>query len=606
MPAKVPAKAPLARMKIGEISAAVCGFGLLAAFAAAPLALRGDFIRTAIGDLVPMVIIAATVIIALRNAFDSRGPTRLFWGLLSLAMTMWCLNLAAWAWFEVWQRRAIPDPYFGDIILFLHVVPIMAAVSLRPQTDSRDEGTLSSMLNVGMLLVWWMAVYAFIVLPDEYVVKNEAVYSTRWDLLYLVEGLIMIALSGRALATSRGAWRKLHGSLLVANVAYSVASIFINTAIRTHTYRSGGIWDIPFLASVLCFFWVTLSSRWRLAELQAEVETAPAANPESEEAIGKQRIAPFLARLAMLSLPCMGDWALFMSDAPARIRQVRFEVAIGGVAILMFFVFLKQHLLDRRLMQLLRESRRSYENLHRLQGRVIQQEKLASLGELVSLGATELQYPLSAVLDGAEALAGNSRLKADQLVMAKKIGAQARRTRDLVQDLLSFAQQVPGEKISLEVKPLVQRAVQMEGFKVQNREIQIEIKSEEQVPRVLGNGNQLLQAFLQVVENALDALQQVGRGRLSISLRCDTGDVLIEFADNGPGLRDPERVFDPFYTTKPVGKGTGLGLSAAYGVILDHKGQITCHNAADGGAVFEVRLPAMKSTTSKSHKAAAH
>jgi two-component system, NtrC family, sensor kinase len=116
------------------------------------------------------------------------------------------------------------------------------------------------------------------------------------------------------------------------------------------------------------------------------------------------------------------------------------------------------------------------------------------------------------------------------------------------------------------------------------------------LPRVLGNANQLLQAFLQIVENAVDALQEVGGGRLQVSLWREGNEVAVQFADSGPGLRDPERVFDPFYTTKPVGKGTGLGLSATYGVIQDHKGQITCYNRPEGGAAFEIRLPVLKGT----------
>jgi len=104
----------------------------------------------------------------------------------------------------------------------------------------------------------------------------------------------------------------------------------------------------------------------------------------------------------------------------------------------------------------------------------------------------------------------------------------------------------------------------------------------------------LLQAFLQIIENAADALHEVGGGRLLISLRREDQHVVIEFADTGPGMRNPERVFDPFYTTKPVGKGTGLGLSATYGVVKDHKGEITCYNRPEGGAAFEIRLPALQ------------
>jgi two-component system NtrC family sensor kinase len=304
--------------------------------------------------------------------------------------------------------------------------------------------------------------------------------------------------------------------------------------------------------------------------------------------------SPHLAKLAMLSLPAMGYWALFYGDSSPYLRMVRFIVAMGGAATLAFFLFLKQYMLDQKLVVLLKQARRSYENLQRLERRVVQQAKLASLGEMVALAAGELEYPLSAILGSSEILATSGNLSQEQLATARKIGQQAWRTRELVGDLLSFAQQTPGEKTPLELKPLLQRAIQMEGFKLDNKNITLAVQSDEQAPRVMGNSNQLLQAFIQIVENAVDALQTKGGGRLLVSLWHETNEVVIEFADNGPGLRDPERVFDPFYTTKPVGKGTGLGLSATYGVIQNHKGQITCYNRPEGGATFEIRLPALK------------
>jgi signal transduction histidine kinase len=79
---------------------------------------------------------------------------------------------------------------------------------------------------------------------------------------------------------------------------------------------------------------------------------------------------------------------------------------------------------------------------------------------------------------------------------------------------------------------------------------------------------------------------------LKITAERQGQDALLRFADTGPGIRDPQRVFDPFYTTKAVGKGTGLGLSAVYGVVQDHDGQITCQNNPEGGALFTLRFPA--------------
>ena len=86
-----------------------------------------------------------------------------------------------------------------------------------------------------------------------------------------------------------------------------------------------------------------------------------------------------------------------------------------------------------------------------------------------------------------------------------------------------------------------------------------------------GNANQLFQAFVEIIENAMDALEEAGGGSLEITAQRQGSEAVLQFSDTGPGIREPQRVFDPFYTTKPVGKGTGLGLSAVYGVIQDHQ-----------------------------------
>jgi signal transduction histidine kinase len=569
-----------------HISAPVCGIGLLLAFALAPVIFPNPAFRVAIGDIVPLLVITTAFIISARNAFDSHGHTRLFWSLMTTGMAMWCFNQSCWMWYEVIVGSPLPDPFQGDIVLFLHVVPIMAAVAIRPHLADEREGMLPSALNVLILLVWWVVVYAFFVFPEEYVVNNSPVANLRWDLLYLVEGVMLIAASASAFFSSSGSWRHLYRNIFFASILYTFSSEAMNAAITRGTYKTGGIYDVPFLASLLGFLWVAIAGRNHLRDTQM----TPSIMPVSRS------VAPQLAKLALISLPVMGYWALFLSHDEPYLRQVRFAVAMGGVDLLAFVVFLKQHLLDQRLLQLLKHSRKSFDNLQRLQGRVVQQAKLASLGELVALAAGELEFPLSAILSSSERMAASSNLSREQLSNAQKIGQQARRTRELVADLLSFAQQTPGEKSPLELKPLLLRAVQMEGFKLENRKISLTVESRDPLPRVLGNPNQLLQAFLQIVENAVDALQEMGGGRLQVSLWREESELIVQFADSGPGLRDPERVFDPFYTTKPVGKGTGLGLSATYGVIQDHKGQIICYNRPEGGAAFEIRLPALKMT----------
>ncbi|HYW39280.1 MAG TPA: hypothetical protein VE957_14295, partial [Terriglobales bacterium] len=400
-----------------HISSLLCGVGLLLAFALAPAVSPSHFFRVAMGDLVPLLLIAAAAILSARNAFDSRGHTRLFWSLMTAAMVMWCFNQACWAWFEVVVGKPMPDPFQGDIVLFLHVVPMMAAVAIRPHQADEREGMLPSALNVFMLLVWWVVVYAFFVFPEEYIVPNLPVYSLRWDLLYFVEGVILITASASAFFTSSGSWRELYRNIFLGAILYTFSAEAINAALARGTYKTGGIYDLPFLAAVLAFLWVAIAGRRCLRDTQMTSITR-ASRP----------VAPQLAKLALLSLPVMGYWALFLSHDQPHLRQVRFAVAMGGVALLAFVVFLKQHLLDQRLLQLLNHSRKSFDNLQRLHGRVIQQAKLASLGELVALAAGELEFPLSAILSSSERMAASSNLSREQLSNAQKIGQQVRRT----------------------------------------------------------------------------------------------------------------------------------------------------------------------------------
>jgi len=229
----------------------------------------------------------------------------------------------------------------------------------------------------------------------------------------------------------------------------------------------------------------------------------------------------------------------------------------------------------------------------------VQREKLASLAQLVSGAAHEINNPLAAILGYSELLTAEPGLPSEQVNMARKIGQQARRTRELVSSLLSFAQQSPGEKTLLDIGSLLQRALQMKMLRIDNKNIRVESRIATDLPQILGNINQLFQCCVEIIGNATDALEEVGGGTLSVSALREGDELVLDFYDSGPGVRDPQRIFDPFYTTKPVGKGMGLGLSVTYGIVQDHKGRISCRNLPEGGAVFELRFPAAKQVVPK-------
>jgi two-component system NtrC family sensor kinase len=177
--------------------------------------------------------------------------------------------------------------------------------------------------------------------------------------------------------------------------------------------------------------------------------------------------------------------------------------------------------------------------------------------------------------------------------LGSKIREQARRTKDLVTNLLSFARQVPAEKQLLDLNTVLTGAVQLRNLDLREKHIRIELENRSILPAVHGDPNQLLQVFYHLISNAVDAMEPNGGGVLLIRARRERGSVVIEFSDTGRGMKEPEKVFDPFYTTKPVGKGTGLGLSICYGVLKEHGGTIVGFNRPEGGCTFRLELPAV-------------
>jgi two-component system NtrC family sensor kinase len=293
--------------------------------------------------------------------------------------------------------------------------------------------------------------------------------------------------------------------------------------------------------------------------------------------------------IAIFTLPLFAAWAVFDTTTPSSVRTFRLAVTLGCTLVMGAMVFRKQYLLDRELIRLLRASEESFENLRRLQVQLVQSEKLASLGQLVGGAAHELNNPLTAMLGYSELLT-QTPLSTEQQVLAEKIAQQVRRTKALVSSLLSFAKQVPVEKTLLDLNALTNTAVKLAQPQLHAASVQVRTELAENLPRILGDSNQLLQVCLHVTNNALYAMSTKG-GVLTVSTREQADRVFLEFSDDGPGMREPERVFDPFYTTKPVGHGTGLGLSACYGIIQEHSGKLTCENRAGGGATFRIDLP---------------
>ena len=571
----------------------VAAAGITLIFAGVCVSGHKSNILTAFGDLTGLVLMLAGAGVTLANAWTRPRQERSFWVLMALGYLLWVSNQAAWTVSETILHREIPDPFVFDIVLFFHAVPMFAAVAWRPDLESREGKVFLGVLNFLMLMGWWVFLYAFIVFPHQYVVLNVPAYNVYYDRLYGLENGLLVAILIFAALTSAGGWRRLYLHYLAAFALYAVNSQLLDRATADSSYYSGSLYDVPLIATVAWTAAASFSAReWDLQPVKFNISP------------GWKKVVPQLAMLAILSLPVLGLWAVLWDKSPDPSRTFRIFAVLVAMLLLGAFVFLRQYVQDQTLITLLRESRRAYDGQKQLQTQLVQKEKLASLGNLVAGAAHEINHPLDAIVTYSEELWGHERLSEDQTTLLRKIVNQARRTRDLVANLLSFAQQAPGEKTQVDPCILLNRATQMLETRRSSAKSQIHLFIERDCPRVVANANQLFQAFVEIIENAMDALDEVGGGWLEISAMRNRNELTIQFSDTGPGVRDPQRVFDPFYTTKPVGKGTGLGLSVVYGVIQDHGGQITCRNKPEGGALFIVTLPVAAEPVAQSAGAA--
>jgi len=552
---------------------------LVSAQAVASLFLHPGFALIALSDITQLVLLFSGTISLLPSVLATRGRIRLFWALMMLGMAFWLSYQALWTYFEVLLRTDVPNPFAGDVVLFLHLVPMTAALALQPHVQQDDRTTRLGSLDFALLLIWWLYLYLFAVIPWQYVHAYEPSYDHNLNILYLTEKVVFLAGVGVLWFRSQGSWRIIYANWFGAGLAYSLSSYIANWAIERKIYHSGSLYDVPLAASMA---WVTAIGILALHS-----------SPTQQPARASRGHGVWVARLGMVaifSLPLFAAWSLFDPRISQPVRTFRLVLTLSGMLVMGTLVFFKQHLLDRELLRLLNDSQESFDNLSRVQAQLVQSEKLASLGQLVGGAAHELNNPLTAMMGYSDMLSSTD-LSSEQRTLMQKIEQQVRRTRTLVSSLLSFAKQVPAEKTLVDINALVQTAVKLCLPQSRGPNVQVHTDFPSELPRVLGDSNQLLQVCLHVTNNALHALTD-GGGVLTVTARVQDTFVVLEFADNGPGLEEADRVFDPFYTTRPVGQGAGLGLSVCYGIIQEHNGKITCQNRPEGGAIFRIELPA--------------
>jgi two-component system NtrC family sensor kinase len=298
-----------------------------------------------------------------------------------------------------------------------------------------------------------------------------------------------------------------------------------------------------------------------------------------------------------------GDWILVYcqsaSDVFSGLRKTE-AVALGAVLMIGLLIIANALSLSKKMIRRIQQADKEKQKQNE---QMFQTGKLASIGELAAGIAHEINNPVAIMVEEAgwiddlleeEEFQASKHLKEVRRALGQ-IRTQGIRCKEITHKLLSFARKTDSRIERFRLNELIEDIVTISAKRAGFNHIDIHTDIGEKLPLIEGSPTEFQQVLLNLINNALDAMEKKG-GTLSISARPQEGHIVVEVSDNGPGIPkdDLSHVFDPFFTTKPVGKGTGLGLSICYGIVKKMGGEIHVHSQVNKGTTFTVRIPLHK------------
>ncbi len=309
-------------------------------------------------------------------------------------------------------------------------------------------------------------------------------------------------------------------------------------------------------------------------------------------------------RLIYVTTPMKnGEWILvYQQDADDAFSELysarRLAIVIfmvGGLGIIFMALVLSRRVVSRI-------ARADLEK-EMMNEQVIEAGKLASVGELAAGIAHEINNPVAIMVEEAgwiedlldEQVMPDSENLAEFRRAVNQIKTQGKRCKEITHKLLSFARKTDPKAKEIQLNDLVEEMVGLSEQRARFSNVKIKVNLEPSLPKVFASPSEMQQVLLNLMNNALDAMEKTG-GTMEITTRVDGDDVVLDVADTGVGIpkQNLARIFDPFFTTKAVGKGTGLGLSICYGIIKKMGGQISVNSAVGMGTTFHIRIPKSK------------
>lgn len=543
------------------------------------------------GDIAQLIPPCAFAAFALWLARRSRGQVRVFWTMNAAHGVLWSAGQLLWTYIDVaGQSVTVVSP--PDPIFFVSSIPLAAALYGRPEHER--PRWLFEIVLLDLLLIALFAAFLFTYFVVTIAVTGGStdLYDATFRQLQNAKNLLLALWAIWVWRTAQSeTWRRMLG-MFAAGLVVSFAGGILNDAVDSGgSHASGRLWDAVFMAPYLL-----------LLMAAASAYDAKLFEPEDEApALSKLPMVSLIAIGLLIAIPVTDEIARRVLDVAPAVESLRTRVALAWMIPFGIVVVAREFLSRRALIH-------AGQVLATTKQQLVQQEKLAAVGQLVSGVAHELNNPLQGVLGYAELLLATklSSLENEEL---RAIRDNANRAASIVRNLLTFAGQSSALRGWQQMNRIVRDAIAIREPGLHAGGIDLTLDAADGLPLIYVDAARLEDVIVNLIENAEAAIASRREGkspsatpakaggeiRIETRLKFDPDRILVEVVDNGNGLKEEDltRVFDPFFTTREVGKGAGLGLSVCYGIVREHGGQITARNRSTGGAVFTIELPVM-------------
>ena len=545
-----------------------------------------------LGDVAQLIPPFAYAAFTMWLARRSRGQVRAFWNMNAAHGVLWGAGQALWTYIDL-AGQGVPVVSPTDPIFFVSSIPIAAALYGRPERDRPRWLFDIVLLDLILIALFGAFIYTYFVVTIAVTGGSTDLYDENFRQLQNAKNLLLAMWATWVWRTARSAtWRRMLG-IYAAGLAVIFAGGIINDAVDpAGSHTTGSLWDVVFMAPYCV-----------LLLAAAAAHDAGLFEPEDEApALSKLPMVSLIAIGLLIAIPVIDEASRRLLGVPPELEQLRTRVALAWMIPFGIVVVAREFLSRRALI-------RASQDLVTTKQQLVQREKLAAVGQLVSGVAHELNNPLQGVLGYAELMLATkpAALETEEL---RAIRDNANRAAGIVRNLLTFAGRATSARGWEQINRVVRDAIAAREPQLQEARIELIFDAADRLPLVYIDAARLEDVLVNLIQNAEAAIvarregkslsravpeKAPGEIRVLTRLQQDPERIFVDVADNGSGLKDEDlpRIFDPFFTTRETGQGTGLGLSVCYGIVREHGGHIVARNGAVGGAVFTIELPVM-------------